>query len=132
MATAVIVIVDPVKLEFTYAAAGHPPPLLATPRGTEMLAQGTIPLGFGKGMAIAPKPLHLSPNALLVLYTDGLIEFDRDLVSGEAALRAAVAAEYAGRFGKPAQGILDRVIAGRPTRDDIAILTLAVKSDMTR
>lgn len=132
MATAVIVIVDPVKLEFTYAAAGHPPPLLATPGGTEMLAQGTVALGFGKGLPIAPKPSPLSPDALLVLYTDGLIEFDRDPMSGEAALRAAVTAEYMGRFGKPAQAILDRVIAGRPTRDDIAILTAAVKSDVKR
>ena len=127
MATAAVVIVDPVRLEFTYAAAGHPPPILATRGGIEMLERGTIPLGFGEGLAVSPEPRPLPPDALLVLYTDGLIEFDRDLIGGEAALRAAVEAEYADRFVQPAQGILARVIGGRPTPDDIAIVTLAVE-----
>lgn len=132
MATAVVFIVDPVALRFSYASAGHPPPILMTNTSIERLGQGTIPLGFGEGLPIAPEPLPLPPDALLVLYTDGLIEFDRDLAGGEAALQAAVAAEYAMRHGRPAQGILDRIIAGRPARDDIAILTVAVAAEAGR
>ncbi|HEV2438548.1 MAG TPA: GAF domain-containing protein [bacterium] len=132
MATAVVIIVDPVKLTFVYAAAGHPPPVLATHNGIEMLEQGTVALGFGEGLPMAPEPLPLPSDGLLVLYTDGLIELDRDLVRGVEALHSAVAKEYAGRFDEPAHAILNRVTAGRPAFDDIAILTVAVDRSTKR
>lgn len=132
MATAVVMVVDPVKLTFVYAAAGHPPPVLATHNGIETLEQGTVALGFGEGLPMAPEPRPLPSDGLLVLYTDGLIELDRDLVRGVEALHSAVAKEYAGRFDEPAHAILNRVTAGRPAFDDIAILTVAVDRSTKR
>jgi PAS domain S-box-containing protein len=128
MATAVILTLDPVTLDYTYAAAGHPPPMIATRERVETLEDRTLPLGLGHLHQAAPEPGSLPRDALLVLYTDGLIEADRDPAAGEAALRAAVAEEYVGRLDQPAHGILQRVIGGRTPPDDIAILTLAVIS----
>ncbi len=132
MATAVVAIVDPVKLEFAYAAAGHPPPIIATREGIETLRQGTIPLGFGASLPVAPEPRPLPSDALLVLYTDGLIEIDRDLTGGEALLQAAVAEEYGQRFASPAHALLDRLTTDRRVFDDIAILTIAVEPGIGR
>jgi len=132
MATAIVVILDLVKLEFTYATAGHLPPIIVTQESIETIEQPSLPLGFGGDRPMPPEPLSLRSDALLIMYTDGLIEIDHDAVGGEAALRAAVKEEYAGRFGRPAQGILARVIAGRPARDDVAILTVAVDPGTAR
>lgn len=132
MATAVVAVVDPVKLEFSYAAAGHPPAIMATRESLETLGPGTIPLGFGESLPVAPEPRPLPPDGLLVLYTDGLIEIDRDLIGGEASLRAAVAEEYGRRFAAPAHAILDRLTAGRAVSDDIVVLTVAVEPGIGR
>ena len=132
MATAVVVILDPMTLEFTYATAGHPPFIIVTRSDVRMLGQRTLPLGFGEICRTTPTPVRLPSDAFLVLYTDGLIEFDHDPVGGEAALRAAVREEYAGRFDTPAQRILERVIAGRPARDDVAVLSVAVEPGIGR
>jgi PAS domain S-box-containing protein len=126
MATAVVLMLDPVTLEYTYAAAGHPPPIIATGERVEMLEQRSVPLGLGHPASAAPGPASLPEDGLIVLYTDGLIEIDRDPAGGEAALLAAVAEEYAVRLDQPAQSILSRVIGARTPPDDIAIVTVAV------
>jgi PAS domain S-box-containing protein len=132
MVTAAVVFVDPITWQCLYATAGHPPPLVATHRGIEKLDQVTIPLGFREGLPIAAESLRLPPQALLVLYTDGLIEFDRDPISGELALHAAVVEVFARRLSNPAQAILEQVLASRPALDDIAILTVAVDVEVAR
>lgn len=125
MVTAVVAILDPITLQCTYAAAGHPAPVLATTRnGVDVLEQGTFPLGVRDGLPAEVESLRLPPEALLVLYTDGLVEFDRDVAGGEAALQAAVAEQYRRRLDHPAQAILEQVLSGHPARDDIAILTV--------
>jgi serine phosphatase RsbU (regulator of sigma subunit) len=132
MVTAVVVMVDPLTLHCTYAAAGHPGPLLVTPTGIETLSDGTFPLGIQDGLPIAAESLRLPPSALLVLYTDGLTEFDRDGVAGEALLRRAVADHFARGVATPAQAIVNQVLAGRPVRDDVAILTAFVEPGVGR
>jgi PAS domain S-box-containing protein len=131
MVTAMVAILDPVTLLCTYAAAGHPAPVLATPKGVERLEQGTFPLGVRDGLPIEVESLRLPAEALLVFYTDGLIEFDRDIISGEAALQAAVADQYTHRLSHPAGAILEQVLSGRPARDDIAILTAGIDRLLT-
>jgi PAS domain S-box-containing protein len=128
MATAAVAIIDLRTCEFTYAAAGHPPAIIATSGGIETLEPGTIPLGFGESLPVAPAPRPLPRDGLLVLYTDGLIEIDRDLTGGQAMLEAAVAEEYGRRFAEPAHALLDRLTAGRAVLDDIVILTVAVEA----
>lgn len=55
----------------------------------------------------------MPPNALLVLHTHGLLEFDRDPVDGEIARRAVVEEQFARRPSKLAQqAIFVEVLAG--------------------
>src|SRR5262249_6892630 len=81
----------------TYAAAGHPAPIIATNGNIEMLESGGPPLGLLEQLAAPPARASLPPGALLVLYTDGLIEYGRDYVRGEAELLSAVRHEHAVR-----------------------------------
>lgn len=129
LATTVFGILDPESLVFTYAAAGHPAPLVAR-RGRAYLVEG--PGALPLGMADVPPPpeqdIALTPETLLVLYTDGLIEVTRDPVQGEKDLVAAAGAEQVEPSGDAAHGILARVLQRRQASDDVAVVTLSVSA----
>lgn len=132
IATAAVAMIDPMTLQCTYANAGHPPPVLATGEGIETLEESTFPLGVRDGLPVVTESFRLPSEALLTLYTDGLTEFDKDAVAGEAALQRAVQDQFAQLVMRPAQAIENQVLSGRSAHDDIAILTVFVKSGIAR
>jgi PAS domain S-box-containing protein len=70
-------IIDPATATITYSSAGHPPAILADPKGAapELLDQATSgPLAVLTGEARAEATALLRPGSALLLYTDGLIE----------------------------------------------------------
>ncbi|MFJ8745803.1 PP2C family protein-serine/threonine phosphatase [Embleya sp. NPDC127516] len=75
IATGVYGIVDPGTRRFTFTSAGHPPLLLRAPGGASGVAWGNTGLAFG----VADNPnyqateMSLPPDAMCLLYTDGLI-----------------------------------------------------------
>ncbi|MFI9383418.1 SpoIIE family protein phosphatase [Kutzneria sp. NPDC052558] len=73
--TVVCVVVDCAAAELRWARAGHLPPLVITDGRGEFLsgARGPV-LGLGAGMEFTEGRRSLSPQAAIVLYTDGLIE----------------------------------------------------------
>ncbi|MFN2459212.1 MAG: SpoIIE family protein phosphatase [Candidatus Velthaea sp.] len=127
MVTAFVAVAHPLARTLTFSNAGHPPPLLAHPGGDiESLELEGIPLGIFEEIAPQQKSIALPDDALLVLYTDGLIELDRDVVGGLRRLREAVA--NAMRNGRLSAGAIYReLVEMRPAADDIAVLTLATK-----
>jgi anti-sigma regulatory factor (Ser/Thr protein kinase) len=128
MATALFGTLNPSDLTFTYASAGHPAPVIAR-IGSEacvLECRGALPLGIHRMGPPPSNSVALPPGALLVLYTDGLTELNRNLAEGEATLLAASATERDLSPLDPAQAILNRVLAGRQPADDIAIVTLSV------
>ena len=129
MATAIFGILDPDELTFTCATAGHPPPIVFVPNGDiHELQESGLPLGAAPHETPAPEHTRpLPPGGLLVLYTDGLIEFTRDIVAGEAALAAAVRAESENPSADPARGIVDRVLRGNRPLDDVAVITVRAR-----
>jgi anti-anti-sigma factor len=131
MATAVVGLLDPIRQEFAFASAGHPAPVIATSEHVQALESGGPPLGILDAPAPSVVRVPLVPGALLVLYTDGLIEYARDYVRGEAALLEAVRHEQAAHSPNPAQAILERVVPGSRVRDDIAILTVRLEGEPT-
>jgi serine phosphatase RsbU (regulator of sigma subunit) len=82
---------DPESLTYTWAQAGHPPPILVRGSAARPLERPAgILLGAGtQGYEAATVPL--AKDDLLLLYSDGLIERrDRSIDDGVAALSAAV------------------------------------------
>ncbi|HXW51598.1 MAG TPA: SpoIIE family protein phosphatase [Candidatus Acidoferrales bacterium] len=129
MVTALFGIVDPITLRFRFASAGHPPPLLAHDDGSvERLAARGLPLGLFGDQQYEESTSALQPGSMLVLYTDGLIEFDRNVIEGERILHRAVASELASQSPNSADAIARRVILDAP-KDDVAILTASIAPD---
>lgn len=62
--------------EFTYARAGHEPPLILKPDGSvERLPHDTgMALGLWENIVIDEKTITLPPGSTLVLYTDGMTD----------------------------------------------------------
>jgi len=116
---------DPVTRLLHYASAGHPPPFVRGADGSvvELIAPG-LPLGVRRKGDCEAREIVLEPGALLVLYTDGLVESTHDYAAGERRLKAAIARLEP--FGSEilAQSIARTCLAG-DARDDVAILTLA-------
>ncbi len=123
-ATAFLAVLDVARGTLHYAAAGHPPALLRRPDGrVERLASEAPPLGLFADAEFGERCVQLEPGDILVLYTDGLIESNRDIVTGEAELRDVVASETFAHASSPAVQLRDRMLRG-PAGDDVAILVL--------
>lgn len=128
MATAIFGVFDPVELAFTYAAAGHPFGMVCTTEGAiEPMASGEGPLGIDAYTPRTTRRLSLPLGALLVLYTDGLVETARDIPEDAVLHRVVRAAAREGGTGH-AHRILEGMLQGRPATDDIAVITLAVEA----
>jgi serine phosphatase RsbU (regulator of sigma subunit) len=106
-----------------WSSAGHPPPVHIAPDGRAMLLETKPDLLLGLAAADrSDHPLQLEPGAILVLYTDGLVERDTPLDDRLLAL----AAQLEGRQGMSAEGVCDLLI-GRleeDVDDDVALLVL--------
>lgn len=135
MVTALFAVLDRLTMELSYASAGHPPPLLAMPDGQIVsLESPDIPLGIGLPTGTAEWTTHqatLSPGSILAFYTDGLIEADRDLLSAEKRMRAALERQARGTQQRSALSLVASTIVGGQ-RDDIAVLTVATSSTPVR
>jgi serine phosphatase RsbU (regulator of sigma subunit)/anti-sigma regulatory factor (Ser/Thr protein kinase) len=111
----------------TYASAGHPPPIIGTVEGgVNALPIDGIPLGVEAGQGRRSWTVTIPPGSMLVMYTDGLIEFGRDALEGEQRLLDAVRSEMAEPSEDPARSIRQRVLANKETIDDVALLTFTV------
>ena len=87
--------------------------------------------GFPLGVEIDLPPLIVEhdfvyePKTLLVLYTDGLIEFSHDVDEGEARLLAAARSAVETGTQHPAKFIVDTVLHEVQLHpDDVAVLTI--------
>ncbi len=130
-ATAFVAVFDPVAGELRYASAGHPPPLVRDGHGNvTLLSHPALPLGLRqRDFEISPT-LTIEPGMLLVMYTDGLTEFGRDPVAGEA--KAIAALRTVDVTDAPAHAIYRSVIDAAGPHDDIAILTAFFDDDIER
>ncbi|RJQ56339.1 MAG: GAF domain-containing protein [Actinobacteria bacterium] len=73
--TAAVVVLDPAGKKASVALAGHPPPIMADRNGWARTGEvAGPPLGVSRGAAYDVEEVALSPEASLVLYTDGLTD----------------------------------------------------------
>jgi serine phosphatase RsbU (regulator of sigma subunit) len=123
--TAIAGCIDTNTYEFTYAAAGHPPPILLEPgKRARLLGFGSLPLGVKPNVEYVTHRIQTAPGTIIVLYTDGAIEYSRNLAAGESTLLEAV--ESAAQASEhELAGFIGRTIFGDwSVADDVAILTV--------
>ena len=127
MVTALVGFVDASNTFMSYANAGHPPPIVASPNreAATMPAYGGPPLGLGADLSLTTHTIAIEPDTVVALYTDGMIEFSRDVIGAEAKLRAAVTLVVGNtRIARPALAVQEIVFDDMPLRDDAALLLL--------
>ncbi|MFC4020316.1 SpoIIE family protein phosphatase [Micromonospora sp. GCM10011542] len=124
-ATVVCLLFSPRTARLRYASAGHPSPLLIRGGDVTFLHGRALgpPVGAIPDASYRTVEGELHTGSRLLLYTDGLIE-DRQLGidAALAQLRLDAAAP-----GQHVTDLIDAVVervAGRPLRDDVAVLAL--------
>jgi PAS domain S-box-containing protein len=120
--TAVFGVVDVGRSKFRYSCAGHPPPAIAPLSGTaRYLRGGGIPLGVQFDAPFPVLEAELGPFDTLLLYTDGLIEYARNIERESLRLLDALSARVQDRSVDGAGTLLATVLNDRQI-DDIALL----------
>ena len=127
--TAACLIVDSAEGSIRWARAGHPPPLLVAdgkPRFLDGAGSGTV-LGVDGRRPYAEGTAEVEPGAVLVLYTDGLIERrDEVLDSGLGRLADAVRRHREATPDRLATRLLDEMLADTDQPDDVALIAVRV------
>jgi PAS domain S-box-containing protein len=123
--TAIVGVLDPVTGRFTYATAGHPPPLVERNGTLRRLPSAGLPIGLRdeQGVDFA---LRLKAPCTLVLFTDGLMEFARDLGEGERRIEEAILSLAHEDIDHLAAALMKAVLGEDEPTDDIAILTVTI------
>lgn len=131
-ATANISVLDVGARTLSCLAAGHPGPLWWDERRgivTDPFLDRGLPLGFREmsASANAVQTIDLEECSFVVYFTDGLVEAERDYLSGEARLAQAIAQQSIREAAHPARAIRAAVVPERHP-DDLAVMTLRVQS----
>jgi serine phosphatase RsbU (regulator of sigma subunit) len=124
--TALVGVLDGRRQEFTFASAGHPPPLLMSADGYTFGSKpvGDLPLGIFPKLDIELQTLPIPAGALLVLYTDGLVEHNRDITRGELELVQAARVVYGIPALHAAKTIAQRLFESGRGNDDAALIAV--------
>jgi anti-sigma regulatory factor (Ser/Thr protein kinase) len=132
--TAFVGVFDPIGSTLTYASAGQPPPLLRRPDGTIHPLEGTgLPLGLRSNARIAGSTIiDLPEGSCLLLYTDGLTEFERSPLDGERKLHDVFREVVDADDEHPAKRIVERMTDDTRARDDVAVLVVSIHSPAAR
>ena len=126
--TAFLGLITPDRKSMTYANAGHPPPMLRTANGIEELEAEGLPLGLrDQAPASSSKVADLSNARMLVVYTDGLVESQHDILGGHKQLCEVVMREALLHTHRPAR-FIEEACLGNVSADDVAVLTIAFES----
>jgi len=125
-ATALFGYIDTMQRSFTFASAGHPPPLIAGPVTPHYVRyeHADLPLGVDATRAPTLHCVDMPPGVLLVLYTDGVTEHARDLHLGESQLTRAAMRAYGERDRAAAPYMSAEMGLLGSNDDDAAILTI--------
>ncbi len=125
MATTIVGFYNLNESTLRYACAGHPHPVLLSPGGRALyLPGGGLLLGLGMNPASQDWTISISPGATCFLYTDGLLEYGRDVLAGERDLLRAM--ERIAKRGTPTADALHTEIFNGSIQntDDCATLAL--------
>ena len=120
-ATVALAVYDEEAKTLTYAAAGHPPPILLGPPEHEPVTAGSsTPIGAGLPTGLRQTTVAMTAGAVACFFTDGLVEArTRDGMLGRERL-AAMLEDLGPQAGAPA--LLSRVTArAQEISDDMAV-----------
>jgi PAS domain S-box-containing protein len=124
--TALVAVIDRELSTMRFASAGHPPPVIGAPAaGAEILPCSGIPLGVDSDLQLRTHSVRLTPETVVLFYSDGVTEFKRDVLAAEGALLEAVTAiANDGVSPQPALAVQRAVMGANKPTDDAVIMVL--------
>lgn len=127
LATAFIGVIEREARTLRYASAGHPSPIVKPVSGepTTLFETSDPMLGIWPEIQYETHAFDVSTATLILLYTDGVTELERDPIAGELRLRDLLSTDEVLYAANPARYIL-RAAAGTQARDDMAILAMRI------
>jgi PAS domain S-box-containing protein len=132
-ATAIAAIYDPITRIVTFALAGHPGPVVVD--WNRSVRQHSVPgllLGLRTELKeYATGSIVLQPGDMLVFYTDGITEMNRDPMQGQKNLEKILAKIEIVAAENAAKALVEAVLASQPAEDDIAVFVLRVDGLLT-
>jgi anti-sigma regulatory factor (Ser/Thr protein kinase)/putative methionine-R-sulfoxide reductase with GAF domain len=123
-ATLVYLVLDPHGGTLTVAGAGHPPPLVSSASGEPQYLElpNAVPLGAARHIHYDEEEFELEPGAVLLLYTDGLVErAGEPLDKGLERLVETVQRDY-DDLEHLGDALVDVMLPEGPGGDDAALL----------
>ena len=110
--------------EVGYSVAGHPPPLVLLPNGTEMWLDKASSSLLGRGGTRPNASVFVDPGATIVLYTDGLVERRGESLDAGLARLVQAARAVAGQSDS-ARKLVERISSERTVdNDDVAVVVV--------
>lgn len=126
--TALVSLVDPIRQTMLCASAGHPGPLIWTGDGQiqDLFLERGLPLGLRELAPVSKtsQALNVHVGCFAVFFTDGLLEWNRDVAASWNALDRAIRMQRIREAEHPAKEIRNAVIDGDSHDDDVAIFTV--------
>jgi PAS domain S-box-containing protein len=124
--TAIVGFVDAEETTLCYASAGHPPPIVAyaVDEPALVLPLGGPPLGVTDDLLLLTHEIHIRPDMVVALYTDGMTEFSRDAIRGEETLRSVLPKIVGATIEHPARRVFNLVLEDAVPADDAAVMLL--------
>ena len=127
MASALYGRIDRDLRRLRFSTAGHPPGILVDKNGrARFLPCGDPVLGSANCLILRTFEVALEPGTWLVFYTDGLVEFGRDLLREERRLLDVSASVASAPGSNPARAIEELMLGRSTPSDDIAVLTIQI------
>jgi PAS domain S-box-containing protein len=124
--TAFVGVIDTRQRTMVFSSAGHVPVLLRESDGTiEQLKTPGVPIGLRDMAPSENRTVALPDGSCLLLYTDGLVEWSRDLIHGEQLLRERFSQAPLGGRERRAETLVRGILANADTGDDVAALIVA-------
>ncbi|HEV3001904.1 MAG TPA: SpoIIE family protein phosphatase [Solirubrobacteraceae bacterium] len=133
MATVLFALYEPETSRLSWVSAGHPPPLVRRADGTREFLEGgrSVPLGALGQTTYAAAEGTLEPGAMLLLYTDGLVERPGEPILA-ALERLREAARQNGSADALCEATVSALLPGGAGADDVAVLAAHVPAGTAR
>ena len=116
---------DPVTGQLWLAGSGHPPALLIPAEGEPRYVEARgSPIGWPMAGSTELAEITLGKGDTLLLYTDGLVEGNKDIVRGMESLAEAASSLAALDAEMLASELVERTVQDAARRDDTLALVL--------
>ena len=124
--TAIVGILDLKRRTFEFASAGHPSLVIVHENHAELSKREGLPLGVEPDARYESSIVLLDGVKMLVLYTDGILEYSRDIIGTEQ--RIVENSLQVARLPNPvsaATEIVRRTMRGARPNDDVAMIVFS-------